>query len=133
MYLTGPYLSLSNHPSVLRTAKPSHDSLVHLPAEVADLLSVVVIEAAMPVGAAATVEATWVVAAWEVVVWVVVWEVVLVSSTSPMFVNPCFHADSTRALGVDIFQLPFNVGWQDLKDLFRQAGLSICAPSYFLC
>lgn len=22
-----------------------------------------------------------------------------------------------------ILQLPFNVGWQDLKDLFRQAGM----------
>ena len=28
---------------------------------------------------------------------------------------------------VDKFsQLPYTVGWQDLKDLFRQAGMSIC-------
>jgi hypothetical protein len=28
-------------------------------------------------------------------------------------------------------QLPFNVGWQDLKDLFRQAGMCF-KPSVFI-
>ncbi len=46
-------------------------------------------------------------------------------STSPTFVTSllalCPPAGNLRCIN-QAQQLPFNVGWQDLKDLFRQAG-----------
>lgn len=36
--------------------------------------------------------------------------------------NVCFSPKSWRVL--TCLQLPFNIGWQDLKDLFRGAGKS---------
>lgn len=39
-------------------------------------------------------------------------------SSFPMFVHPPF----LYQIATDSQQLPFSVGWQDLKDLFRQAG-----------
>lgn len=41
-------------------------------------------------------------------------------SSSPTFV----HRFRLCAWHTDCAQLPFQVGWQDLKDLFRQAGES---------
>jgi hypothetical protein len=48
-----------------------------------------------------------------------------VNSTSPMFVAslPCVRI-LWESLLTSSQQLPFNVGWQDLKDLFRSAGMS---------
>jgi cell division protein FtsW (lipid II flippase) len=51
--------------------------------------------------------------------------VVAVRSTSPTFVTPLLAHLLSMNRAVVLTkpqQLPFNVGWQDLKDLFRQAG-----------
>jgi hypothetical protein len=101
-----------------RTAKPNHDLLDH-PLEATT--------AADPVAAmvAAMVEVLWGVA---VVVVVEVVEVVLLdSSTSPTFVTPILFRYSLDVQVVNTRQLPFNVGWQDLKDLFRQAGKTLAS------
>jgi cell division protein FtsW (lipid II flippase) len=51
--------------------------------------------------------------------------VVAVRSTSPTFVTSFLAHPLSMNRAVVLTkpqQLPFNVGWQDLKDLFRQAG-----------
>lgn len=56
------------------------------------------------------------------VLWAVELVVVADSYTSPMFVPSIRFPLDSRYGNIDISQLPFNVGWQDLKDLFRGAG-----------
>ena len=71
-----------------------------------------------------TAVATSLVAAWAVAEVLEALAVVEAdNSTSPMFVPSAkiFLAKVELTLNL---QLPFNVGWQDLKDLFRQAGMS---------
>lgn len=58
--------------------------------------------------------------------WAAAWEAEL-SSTSPMFVTIPFCYDK---LLTTVLQLPFQVGWQDLKDLFRQYGKLYHATDY---
>lgn len=59
--------------------------------------------------------------------WEQAWEAVTsLSSTSPTFVMTSL---TTENLTDSKLQLPFGVGWQDLKDLFRQAGKHIRTPS----
>jgi len=56
--------------------------------------------------------------------WAVVWAVPAVAagkSTSPTFV-PSLQRRIEGEGDIDQMQLPYTVGWQDLKDLFRQAG-----------
>lgn len=70
--------------------------------------------------------ATTATAAWEVVVVEVAEVAVAVNSTFPMSVPPVspILSEELNMLTINS-QLPFNVGWQDLKDLFRGAGMML--------
>lgn len=71
---------------------------------------------------AAVVATRAVAVAVTVVAWAeaLAWAVVHARSSCPTFVPSSLDFDSLT----DPLQLPFQVGWQDLKDLFRQAGRS---------
>ena len=62
-------------------------------------------------------------------IWVVVEEAMAVKSTLKTFVPFEIYIHSHTSSWTDpltlSYQLPYTVGWQDLKDLFRQAGM-IC-------
>ena len=67
------------------------------------------------------VECVVVWAAGWVVAWVVVWEAVAVVRSTSQTLDPI--PTPLVCYLLTALQLPYTVGWQDLKDLFRQAGM----------
>lgn len=84
---------------------------------------VLLLAAVVAASGVATVLLVVVMAAATAAAWAVAWGYKVVVEVETRSSCPTFVLTSLHTLNnTDTRQLPFQVGWQDLKDLFRQAG-----------